>query len=99
MQRVEEPLHRILHIFVALFMNGAVFVRIGQVGDQDVDMPDLPNEIVRRAWDREIPVHRKDLAILFPEEFHDVSAGVLVAVGDDHSFSCKSTGHFRLRRV
>jgi hypothetical protein len=57
-------------------------------------MLDFPNEIVRGAGDREIPVHGEDLGFLFPEQLHDVSAGVLVAVSDDHSFPCEPTGHF-----
>jgi hypothetical protein len=77
-------------------MSGGVFVRVGKVGDQDVDMPDLPDEIVRGAGDRKIPVYREDLAILFPEEFHDVGAGLLITVGNDHFFPGKSSGHFHL---
>src|ERR1700760_4562774 len=94
MQRVENPLYRILHILVALFMSGGVFVRIGKVGDQDVDNSNPPNEIVRGVGDSEVLVDREDLAILFPEELDDVSAGILVTVRDDDSFPGKSTSHF-----
>jgi hypothetical protein len=56
-------------------------------------MADLPNEIIWSARDREIPVDSEDLAIFFPEELYYVSAGVLIAIDDDHSFSGKSTAH------
>jgi hypothetical protein len=96
MQWGEQSLHRILHVLVALLMSGGIFVRIGKVGDQDVDMPGLPDEIVRGTGNRKIPIHREDLAILFPEEFHDVGAGVLITVRNDHSFPSKSSGHLHL---
>jgi hypothetical protein len=57
-------------------------------------MPDFPNEIVRGAGDREIAVHREDLAFLFPEEFHDVSAGVLLRSVTITLFPASRPAHF-----
>src|ERR1700730_2560953 len=99
MQRVEQSLHRILHVLVALLMSGGVFVRVGKIGDQDVDMPDLPNEIVRHAGNRKIPIYREDLAIFLPEEFDDVGGGIRLIVRNNHYFSCKSSGHFHLPSI
>src|ERR1700679_4022107 len=56
MQRVVKALHPVLHFLVALFMSRRVFMRIGKVGDENIDMPDLSNEVVCSAGNRKIPV-------------------------------------------
>jgi len=46
MQRIHDPLHGIFEIRVGLLVGRRVGVRIGEVGDQDVDMPDLSDDLV-----------------------------------------------------
>ena len=46
MQRIHDPLHRIFEIRVSLLAGRRVAARIGEVRDQDVDMPDLADDLV-----------------------------------------------------
>jgi hypothetical protein len=46
MQRIHDPLHGIFEIRVGTLVGRRVAVRIGEVRDQDVDMPDLPDDLV-----------------------------------------------------
>jgi hypothetical protein len=60
MQRIHDPLHGVFEIGVGLLIGGRLDVRIGEIGDQDVDMPDFSDDPVSHFGLCQVPRLRKE---------------------------------------
>jgi hypothetical protein len=53
-KRIDQALNRILQVFVGLFFHASKPVRIGQVGDEDINMSCFSNEVVACVLGRQV---------------------------------------------
>jgi hypothetical protein len=81
-QRIHDPLHGIFEIRIGLRVSRRVGVWLGEVRDQDVDMPDLADDLVGHFGICHVPGLSKHFGVLLAQQRHDIRTVIFGRVGE-----------------